>query len=39
MDNITKKLRYISKSRNVQKIIYEKPKRKYASMFIDSDDK
>ena len=39
MENITEKLRHISRSRNVQKIIYGKPRGKSASFFIDSDDK
>ena len=39
MEEITKKLRIISKSRNRDKIIYGKPKRKNASIFIDSEEK
>lgn len=37
MEEITKKLRIISKSRKNHKITYGKPKRKNASIFINSE--
>ena len=38
MNDTTRKLRLISTSRNVQKIIYGKPRGKHASIFIESED-
>jgi hypothetical protein len=38
MNDITKKLRLISTSRNIQKITYGKPRGKKASIFINQDE-